>query len=47
MRIHIHKLDLHFVFAALPPTLLVVDDNKELLALLAGLFEEAGYTVAA
>jgi CheY-like chemotaxis protein len=30
-----------------PPTLLVVDDNKELLALLAGLFEEAGYTVAA
>ena len=31
----------------MPPTLLVVDDNKELLALLAGLFEEAGYTVAA
>ncbi len=31
----------------MPPTLLVVDDNKELLALLTGLFEEAGYTVAA
>lgn len=29
----------------MPPTLLVVDDNKELLALLAGLFEEAGYAV--
>ncbi|MBL8952945.1 MAG: response regulator [Myxococcaceae bacterium] len=31
----------------MPPTLLIVDDNKELLALLTGLFEEAGYTVAA
>src|SRR5579862_922818 len=29
----------------MPPTILVVDDNKELLALLSGLFEEAGYTV--
>ena len=31
----------------MPPTVLVVDDNKELLALLSQLFEEAGYTVAA
>lgn len=30
----------------MPPTVLVVDDNKELLALLAQLFEEAGYAVA-
>jgi two-component system OmpR family response regulator len=27
------------------PTILVVDDNKELVALLTSLFEEAGYTV--
>lgn len=31
----------------MPPTLLVVDDNKELLAVLTQLLEEAGYTVAA
>ena len=30
----------------MPPTLLVVDDNKELLAVLTQLFEESGYTVA-
>lgn len=30
----------------MPPTILVVDDNKELVALLTSLFEEAGYTVA-
>jgi len=30
----------------MPPTLLVVDDNKELLAVLTQLLEEAGYTVA-
>ena len=29
----------------MPPTLLVVDDNKELLAILTQLFEESGYTV--
>ena len=29
------------------PTILVVDDNKELVALLTSLFEEAGYTVIA
>ncbi len=29
----------------MPPTILVVDDNKELVALLTSLFEEAGYTV--
>ena len=28
------------------PTILVVDDNPELVALLTSLFEEAGYTVA-
>ena len=27
------------------PTILVVDDNKELVALLTSLFEEAGYVV--
>ena len=27
------------------PVILVVDDNKELVALLTSLFEEAGYTV--
>ncbi len=27
------------------PTILVVDDNKELVALLTSLFEEAGYSV--
>lgn len=30
---------------AMSPTILVVDDNKELVALLTSLFEEAGYTV--
>lgn len=30
----------------MPPTLLVVDDNKELLAVLTQLMEESGYTVA-
>jgi two-component system, OmpR family, response regulator len=30
----------------MPPTLLVVDDNKELLAVLTQLLEESGYTVA-
>jgi CheY-like chemotaxis protein len=30
----------------MPPTILVIDDNKELVALLTSLFEEVGYTVA-
>lgn len=30
---------------AMPPTILVIDDNKELVALLTSLFEEEGYTV--
>ncbi len=30
----------------MPPTLLIVDDNKELLAVLTQLFEESGYQVA-